>query len=155
MPAGVINVNEDSEDDEDYFGGQKEIAKEVQEIRAAQQWVNQEGWDAASEGRAMSRTGKEIDLRLDWTDVKTKLAKGAGSDDDANPVRVNENTVLRDYALDKLDPVQRAFADRVLAWAVELVAAYKKNKCHWQAPRHTYIAHMARWLGRQRQVHDP
>ena len=155
LPAGVINVNEDSEDDEDYFGEQKEIAKEVQEIRAAQQWVNQEGWDAASEGRAMSRTGKEIDLRLDWTDVKMKLAKGVGPDDDANPVRVNENSVLRDYALDKLDPVQRAFADRVLAWAVELVAAYKKNKCHWQAPRHTYIAHMARWLGRQRQVHDP
>ena len=141
MPAGVINVNEDSEDNEDYFGEQKEIAKEVQEIRAAQQWVNQEGWDAASEGRAMSRTGKEIDLRLDWTDVKTKLAKGAGPDDDANPVRVNENSVLRDYALDKLDPVQRAFADRVLAWAVELVAAYKKQMPLASTTTYLHCAH--------------
>ena len=127
MPAGVINVNEDSEDEEDYFGAeQKEIAKEAQEIRAAQQWVNQAGWDAAGEGRATTSSGKEIDLRLDWGDVKKKLAKGAGSDVQADPRHVDEEVVLRDYSLDKLDPVQRVFADRVLAWAAEVVVAYKK-----------------------------
>ena len=58
MPAGVINVNEDSEDEEDYFGAeQKERAKEAQEIRAAQQWVNHAGWDAAGEGRATTSSG--------------------------------------------------------------------------------------------------
>ena len=47
LPGGVINVNEDSDDDGEYCGEQKEIAKEVQELRGAQHWVNQEGWNAA------------------------------------------------------------------------------------------------------------
>ena len=97
------------------------MAKEMQEIRAAQQWVNQAGWDAAGEGRATTSSGKEIDLRLDWGDVKKKLAKGAGGDVQADPRHVDEEVVLRDYALDKLDPGQRVFADRVLAWAAEVV----------------------------------
>ena len=76
VPAGVFNVNEDSEDDEAYFGEHKELAAEAQEIRAAQHWVNQEGWDAVGEGRAISKsTGAEVDLRLDWDEVKRKLAK--------------------------------------------------------------------------------
>ena len=77
LPAGVINVNEDSEDDGEYYGEQKEIAEEVQELRAAAHWVNQEGWGAAREGRAVSpTTGKDVDLRLDWGDVKRKLQTG-------------------------------------------------------------------------------
>ena len=126
LPAGVINVREDSEDDEDYVGEQKEIAKEMQELRAAQHWVNQAGWDAAGEGRAISpSTGKEVPLRLDWAQVRQKLAKGSGPDCDAQPDRVDEQTVLQDYGLEKLDPTQRAFADRVLAWAAEVVQVYK------------------------------
>ena len=63
MPAGVMNTHEDS-DDEDAFGGeQKEISKEMQELRAAEHWVNQEGWDAAGEGVAVSSTGAPINLR--------------------------------------------------------------------------------------------
>ena len=58
--------------------------------------------------------------------MKKKLAKGAGSDVQADPRHVDEEVVLRDYSLDKLDPVQRVFADRVLAWAAEVVATYKK-----------------------------
>ena len=50
MPVGVINRCADSDDEEEYFGEQKEIAKEMQELRAAEHWVNQKGWDAASEG---------------------------------------------------------------------------------------------------------
>ena len=32
---------------------------------------------------------------------------------------------MRYFALDKLDPTQRVFADRVLAWGRDLVSAYK------------------------------
>ena len=49
LPAGVINTYEDSTDEEDCAGEQKEIASEMQALRGAQQWVNQEGWDAAGE----------------------------------------------------------------------------------------------------------
>ena len=90
-------------------------------------WTNQKGWDVAGEGRAVSpSTGKEIDLRLDWGEVKKKLAAGAGQDVDAALVPVDEEAVLGDYALDKLDPTQRAFADRVLAWADEVASTYRQ-----------------------------
>ena len=68
-------MHEDSDDEDamEYIGEQKELAKEAQELRAAQPFINQEGWDAAGEGRATSPTsGREIDLRLDWDDVKRK-----------------------------------------------------------------------------------
>jgi len=42
LPGGVINVNEDSDDDEAYMGEQKEIAKELEELRAARHWINQD-----------------------------------------------------------------------------------------------------------------
>ena len=64
-PGGAINVYEDSDDDEAYQGEQKEILKEMEELRAAQHWVNQEGWDVAGEAFAASKhAGKDIDLRL-------------------------------------------------------------------------------------------
>ena len=64
LPAGVFNVNEDSDDDEAYIGEQKEIAKEMDELRAARHWVNQEGWDLDAEARATStKTAKDVDLR--------------------------------------------------------------------------------------------
>ena len=34
---------------------------------------------------------------------------------------------MRDFALDKLDPTQRVFVDRGLAWGRELVEVYKYN----------------------------
>ena len=40
LPAGVFNVNEDSDDDA-YVGEQQEIAQYMQELRAARNWVNQ------------------------------------------------------------------------------------------------------------------
>ena len=64
MPAGVMNTHEDSDDDDAYGGEQKEIDREMQELRAAQHWVNQEGWDAVGEGVATSSTGAQINLRL-------------------------------------------------------------------------------------------
>jgi hypothetical protein len=67
LPAGVMNVNADSDDEDDYSSEQKEIAKEMDELRAAKHWINQEGWDASGEGRAVShQTGKDVELRLDW-----------------------------------------------------------------------------------------
>ncbi len=126
LPAGVININEDSDDDEAYLGDQKEIAKEMEELRVAQHWVNQEGWDAASEGRAVSNTtGATIDLLLDWGDVKRKLAEGAGGDVESGVACVDEASVLNDYSLDRLDPTQRAFVERVLAWAADVATAYE------------------------------
>ena len=145
VPAGVFNVNEDSEDDEAYFGEQKELAAEAQELRAAQHWVNQEGWDAVGEGRAVSpSTGAEVDLRIDWDDVKRKLAKGAGAGADTAAGRVDEDTVLRDFALDKLDPTQRAFAERVLAWAAEVASVYKDVSA---TGTRSAVPTMRTWLG--------
>ena len=68
LPAGVFNVNEDSEDDEAYSGEQKEIAKKMDELRAAEHCIKQQGRDMAAEGRATStKTGANIYLRLDWS----------------------------------------------------------------------------------------
>ena len=76
LPAGVFNVNEDSEDDEAYCGEQKEIATEMDEFRAAKHWINQKGWNMAAEGRATStKRGTEIDSRLDWSGVKKSLPR--------------------------------------------------------------------------------
>ena len=138
LPAGVLNTYEDTTDEEDFTGEQKEIAAEMQALRAAQQWVNQEGWDAAGEAKAVDANGADVDLRvptdaegrpLTWGDVQRQLAKGAGmaSDESALAAAVVEEEVLRDFALEKLDPTQRVFADRVLAWGRDLVSAYKHN----------------------------
>ena len=40
---------------------------------------------------------------------------------------MDEAVVMADYSLDKLDPTQRVFADRVLAWGRDLVSAYNHN----------------------------
>ena len=98
LPGGVININEDSDDDEAYTGEQREITKEMDELRVAQHWINQEGWDVAGETHVISKnTGAAIDLRLDWAMVKTKLDDDQGEDDTR---LLDEATVLRDYALD-------------------------------------------------------
>ena len=49
---GGLNEHQDSTDDEAYFGEQKEIVKEMQELRAAQQWVNRPDMDVEAEGEA-------------------------------------------------------------------------------------------------------
>ena len=115
LPAGVLNTYEDTADEEDFTGEQKEIASEMQALRAAQQWVNQEGWDAAGEAKAVDSSGADVDLRaptdaerrpLTWGDVQRQLAKGAGmaSDESALTAAVVEEDVMRDFALEKLDP---------------------------------------------------
>jgi len=127
LPAGVINVCQDSDDDDIYGGEQKEIAHEMQELRAAQHWVNQAGWDVASEGLVISPVlGESVDLRLDWESVRRRLAPGAAADVDDASALVDEEVISRDYALDALDPTQRAFADRVLQWATEVARVYKR-----------------------------
>ena len=96
-------------------------------LRAAQHWVNQTGWDATGEGCAVSSsTGKEINLRLDWTAVSQALARGGGVDVEDALAILDPQEVAKDYPLERLDPIQRAFADRVLAWARELVNTYKR-----------------------------
>ena len=138
LPAGVLNTYEDTTDEESFFGEQKEIDKEMQALRAAQHWVNQEGWGAAGEAKAADSNGADIDLRapsdaegrsLTWKDVQRQMAKGDGtaSDGSDSSAVVKEAHVLRDFPLDKLDPTQRVFADRVLAWGRDLVSAYKHN----------------------------
>ena len=136
LPAGVFNVNEDSDDDEAYGGEQKEIAKEMDELRAAQQWVNQPGWDMATEGWAFSpNANTERDLRLDWSDVKKKLAQGAEADVASTGAKPIREDVERDYALDDLDPTQRAFADRIMLWVRELAEAYNEVQATGQKRR--------------------
>ena len=41
--------------------------------------------------------------------------------------QVDPNAVPDNYSLDRLDPTQRVFADRVLAWGSQLVQTYKHN----------------------------
>ena len=138
LPAGVINVNEDSDDGDCYLGEQKELQKEQEALRHVQQWINQEGWDVASEVMVESpKTGHTIDLRLQWNKVKYRLAEGNcdGQDDETEDRKdpsksIDEDVILRDYSLEKLDPVQRAFADRVLKWGNELADKYEHIKKH-------------------------
>jgi len=127
LPAGVINVCEDTEDEEEYGGEEKEIAKEMQELRASQKWVNQPGWDAVSEGQAECPvTGNVVNLRLDWAEVERKMNRDLdGAVGKATAEK--EDEVLRRYPLELLDPTQRAFANRVLAWGAELVEAYRRS----------------------------
>ena len=82
LPAGVLNVCEDSDDENDYVGEEKEIEQEMQQLRVAHQWINQEGWDLASERKALSaNTGAEVDLRLEWEEVARQLASGSGENE--------------------------------------------------------------------------
>ena len=69
-----------------------------------------------------------IDLRLSWGDVQNTLARGQDKAEDADTSRVDEATASCDYSLDKLDPTQRAFADRVLRWAGDVADVYDKVK---------------------------
>ncbi len=139
LPAGVININEDSDDDEAYLGEQKEIAREIDELRVAQHWINQEGWDVASEVHATSKTtGATVDLPLDWGAVKKERAEGVGDEGAPDTGQVDETTVRSDYSLDDLDPTQRAFAERVVKWAAELADAYEAVRTsgrHRPAPK--------------------
>ena len=129
LPAGVININEDSDDDGAYTGEQKEIAKEMDELRVAQHWINQEGWDTASEVRTISKnSGAVVDLRLDWGAVKKTLTEGVGEETECDINQVDEASVMRDYALDDLDPTQRVFADRVLKWGDAVADVYEAVK---------------------------
>ena len=75
MAREVINTYLDSDDEDVYTGEQKEIQREAQELRAVQSWINQEGWDAAPQGCAVSqkKTGQTIDLRIDWHEVRRNL----------------------------------------------------------------------------------
>ena len=122
IPAGVFNVYEDSDDEDAYLGEQRELQKEMQELLAAKDWINQKGWDVASEAQVVSpSSGKTIDLRLDWAMVEQKLKQGYGDLAVSDAGDVDEVKVLSDFSLDKLDPTQRVFADRVLKWGDELV----------------------------------
>ena len=104
MPAGVRNVFEDSDDDGEYYGEQKEIAKEVQELRQVSHLINVKAWDAAAEGCAKSpNTGKVIDLRLDWNDVRKKLQRGSDAAANMAPQRLVRAEVEREFDLGKLD----------------------------------------------------
>ena len=97
LPAGCINTFEDSEDDAAYTGEQKEIERECQELRAIESWTNQEGWDIAAEGRAIStKTGKVIELRRSWEEVKRKLQS---TDPPSAATRLDPDKVNEEYDL--------------------------------------------------------
>ena len=140
---GVVHVHEDSDDDDAFTGEQKEIAKEMEELRVAQYWINQAGWDASVEGRAVaSSSGEEVDLRLDWGEVQRTLAKGAQPKQ--RSAQLDAATVFRDYSLDKLDPTQRAFADRVLDWVKAVGDRYRIVK---ETGHASTLPCLRTWLG--------
>ena len=145
MPAGVININQDSDDDEAYLGDPKEISKEMEELRVAQHWINQEGWDVAGDARVVSKsTSKRINLRLDWGAVKEKLADAHEEDGESDPSAVDEATIVSDYSLDKLDPTQRVFADCCLKWAGLVADVYDKVRSDG---RHRSVPLLRSFLG--------
>ena len=95
-------------------------------------------------GLVCPSTGEEIDLRLDWAEVKRRLAAGAGQDASAGSARVDEDVVQRDCALDKLDPTQRVFADLALAWAAEVARIYLQVQATGKQQR---LPKLRTWLG--------
>ena len=129
LPAGVININEDSDDDGAYTGEQKEIAKEMDELRVAQHWINQAGWDTAGEVHTISKnSGAMVDLRRDWGAVKTILTEGVGDETEGDIKEDDKDNAAHKYNLDDLDPTQRVFADRMLTWAAEVATIYETVK---------------------------
>ena len=128
-----------------FLGDQKEINKELEEIRVAQHWVNQEGLDGASEAQVHPKsTGKVIDLHLDWGAVKKALADDHEEAGDSDMSHVDGVTVLRDYSLEKLDPTQRVFADRVLKWAGKVADVYDNVRSDGQ---HRSVPLLGSFLG--------
>ena len=126
LAAGVLNHYEDSDDDDAYTGEGQELTREMDELRVAKSWINQDGWNLAEEGRAdCEATGRSIDLRLDWGEVRSKLAKGAGGENgDAAVTYASASISLDEFPLEQLDPTQRVFANRVLDWAKNLADTY-------------------------------
>ena len=53
------------------------------------------------------------------------LSEGVGNAAESGAGSVDETAQLADYSLEKLDPTQRAFADRVLKWANLVVGTYE------------------------------
>jgi len=116
----------------------------MDELRAAQHWINQAGWDVASEVHVVSKsTGRTIDLRH-WGNVKQQLANGQGDVAESDTGQLDEATVLADFSLDKLDPTQRAFADRVLKWADEFADVYEAVQADGQWRQ---VPKLRIWLG--------
>ena len=58
--------------------------------------------------------------------------------------RVERVVVERDYALEDLDPTQRVFANRVIAWAREVVRVYKRVEA---GERRLDVPRLRSWLG--------
>jgi len=114
----------------------------MQELRAAEHWINQKGWAAESEGRATcSNTGAEIELRLNWDTVKKQLAHGVDGD---VAVSISVEASSQNYRLEDLDPTQRVFADRVLSWATTVVKTYKEVR---STGRMKDMPKVRSWLG--------
>ena len=130
-PWGVKNVCADSDDDDDFAGEQAEVLAENDALRGAADWINPPAYDTKWEAFAEDRHGKRVDLRrpcdpqgklLSWTEVGKALER-ANAELEESSVNDEESTT---YPLEKLDPTQRVFADRVLTWGRELVDCYKK-----------------------------
>ena len=127
FPAGVLNVCEDSDDGDDLVGEDGEIAQELRELHVVQHWVNLPGWDRAIERKVVFISiGLEVDLTLDWEEVARKIGAGAEGRRHKDVLCLEKAVVDADYALDDLDPTQRAFADRVLKWGDDLVKTYQQ-----------------------------
>ena len=110
LPAGAFIINDVSSDDEEYHWEQKEIDREMQELRAAQHWVNQREWNLTGEGHAVSpATGNNIDLNLNWDDVRSCLAQGSSAQFDDVPALVDLKEAIMDRS--KLMNIDRSKVD--------------------------------------------
>ena len=127
-PGGVLNVNEDSDENEAFTSEQKEIEQEMDGLRGVQKWMNPDGWDLNAEGKGdLHGDGSQVDLRREWGHVKRLLDKGAEAEADGKSWVPTRAEVERDYDLARLDPTQRAFVDYVLSWVRDLIR-FKKTK---------------------------
>ena len=128
-PCGVVNVNEDSDENEAFTSEQKEIEQEMDGLRGVLKWMNPDGWDLNAEGKGdLHGDGSQVDLRRDWGYVKKLLDNGAEAEADGKSWVPTRAEVERDYDLARLDPTQRAFVDYVLSWVRDLICFKKAKK---------------------------
>ena len=124
MPGGVLNAHEDTDNEDEYFADQAEVRCEMDALKVAESHVNVKSWNYQREGIGRTSSGHEVDLRLDWAAAKAILKQGSEDAVEDEEKSLSAAEVAEKYPLDILDPTQRCFADRVLAWAGEVVQCY-------------------------------
>ena len=123
----------------------------MQALRSVETWVNPQTSDAAEDAFANGSDGSKINLReptvqgkrASWADVKKHLKEG----NEVKSADQDEFDVTA-YLLDTLDPTQRVFSDRLLAWGRACPVLFAVGE-RWRAKESSGASHLVSWIGRQ------